>query len=443
MRKLKKLATIFDDVNVNITIPLSNEEIEKRHTEYINNSYEEFKKLYRHHLYTPVEINFFGKTHNLQLNNCYNPFCKWYGLPQQKYESIKSKPSRYKIGGSNKADDEKFICNIITDNSIIGEPIKHSNESISNWSLAEEIKRLVAINSTIPMEEDYTFHKEGCKNSDSNPFDDDKLFYKRGKSSSNSQKYQCKECKKITNVLPTQNESFTYHQGRSEILIQFAKDIVSRTPVKRTCEKLNIASGTYYSKLEWLYKKCLEFLEAHESKPLFNMNFNEIWLNTDMFIYNLNNIKQKGKGGKKAPRNNEKKLQTCIISSGDLKSSYIFRSDVAYDFSVKLEDIENDTKIYHCDHNYKFLRKNERLKYPYCPQLPTMLDFQTEAEYIQEFLEFNKRKNYVDGCHVKAQYTSAAHYWLIKQMINSSKWYFVSDDDTTLQSCIFRVFQIL
>lgn len=73
------------------------------------------------------------------------------------------------------------------------------------------------------------------------PFTDSKDFYKRGKSTSNSQKYQCKKCKKITNVLPPQEKSFNYHQQRNELLLDILKDILSRTPVKRTCEKLTIS----------------------------------------------------------------------------------------------------------------------------------------------------------------------------------------------------------
>lgn len=42
--------------------------------------------------------------------------------------------------------------------------------------------------------------------------------------------------------------------------------------------------------------------------------------------------------------------------------------------------------------------------------------------------------------HVKANYTALAHYLLIKQTLNAKEWFFVSDDDSTLQSAIFRTF---
>jgi hypothetical protein len=159
-----------------------------------------------------------------------------------------------------------------------------------------------------------------------------------------------------------------------------------------------------------------------------------------MMIYNLNNIRLKGKAGNKNIGAKDKKLQTYIVSSADLLSGYVFRADVAYDYDVTLENIEKDTSEYHYDHSYPFLRKNDRLKYSYCPQPPTKLDNQTNEEYRNELSAFNTRKNFVEGCHVKPQYTATAHYFMINRDINANNWYFVSDDDAIIQSCIFKVF---
>ena len=41
----------------------------------------------------------------------------------------------------------------------------------------------------------------------------------------------------------------------------------------------------------------------------------------------------------------------------------------------------------------------------------------------------------LDGCHVKPQYTAMAHYILLSWQLNVKQWYFVSDDDNTLQNC--------
>ena len=47
---------------------------------------------------------------------------------------------------------------------------------LSNWSVVEEIKRLIEINSIQDVEPDYQFHKEGCSEEESTPFNEPKQF---------------------------------------------------------------------------------------------------------------------------------------------------------------------------------------------------------------------------------------------------------------------------
>lgn len=445
-KTMKKLAT-SDDVDIVITPPFTLDIMNIRDNDYFKDTDTQFCKKYRKYLYEPVYINIKGERNEIQFNKCSNPFCGRYGQSQKKYLNLPRKPSRYKIVSSSNKIGEYFqttqnlSCNIIENEPDVDRVIEHRTQCISNWSVAEEIKRLITINSVTPIEPEYVFHKEECSCKDITPFDTPKGFYNRGKSSSNSPKYQCKECKKITNVRPRQNESYNYHQKRNDLLFDFTKDILGRSPVKRTCEKLGIAAGTYYNKLEWVYRKCLEFLERHETEKLNTFEFDELYLNTDMFNYNLNNIKLKGRGGKKSVGRLDKKLATSVIASCDLKSGYVFRTDVAYDFTITMEQIEEDTIKYHCDHSYNFIRKNGRLKYPFAPQHPTPKDSQTKDEYLKELEEFEIRKNYIEGVHVKTPYTAIAHYFLINKMLNIQKnIYFISDNDATLQFAVHKVF---
>ena len=373
------------------------------------------------------------------MNYCNNPFCKWIGLPQERFESIKGKPSRYKMVGVRSSTSRGIVCNDDVIKATQGISMNCTTETVSNWSVAEEIKRLININSVVDKEKQYNFHKDGCSDDDKNPFDNRKSFYSRGKSTGNSQKYQCKICKKITNVLPTIRENFSYNQNKNDILPLFTELLVSRTPVKRACEILKISPKTYYHKLEWLYRRCLEFLERHEVTAFKSIEFDKMWLNTDKMIYFLNNVRRKGKGGVRYDIENTK-FQTYLVASSDLYSRYVFRADIAYDFNITQEQIEADTIKYHDDHLYNFARKNERLKVPYAPQPPTPNDNETKSEYEVKLSEFDSRKDYIEGMHTKSKYTSIAHYWLIKKMLNCNKWNFVSDEDTSIIDSIMRVF---
>lgn len=435
MSQLKKLSTPETlGIQTHGAFP---EELHKiRDKEYTELSNVEFEKKYRHLLFIPSSLSLNGHQYSIQLNYCANPFCKWYGQSQLRYEAIKNKPSRYKLV----TQGERIQCNSIGNDNFYGIVLENTTDTISNWSVAEEINRLITINSVSTRVKEYTFHKDGCSMASETLFLNRKAFYTRGKSAGNAKRYQCKQCGKLTNVLPHQEENFGYRQKRNDILVQLTKDLLSRTPVKRTCEKLEIGASTYYHKLEWIYGKCLEFLERHETTPLKNATFKELWLNTDEFIYFLNNIRQKGMRKASGDESLDKRFPTRMIASADLKTGYVFRSDFAYDFNMTLDDVEEDTEKYHCDHTYSFLRKNERLRYPYCPQPPTPLDRQSELEYKAELHEFELRKNYVEGSHTRVTYTAIAHYWLLKQMLNVKEWFFVSDDDATLESAVFRVF---
>jgi len=434
---LRKKISHSDDLNISCSGAFSESDHVLRHKEYPLLPDVEFQKKYHHLVYTPAQIVIDGVTHKLQFNFCNNIFCKWFGQPQLRYENIKSKPSRYTLQHAG----ERIRCNCIPNDLSYGVVLENESETLSNWSAAEEIKRLIAINSTTPITKDYVFHRDGCTSNSETPFNNKKAFYTRGESTSGSAKYQCKECKKLTNVLPTQRESFNYHQQRNDILIRFADLVVQHSPVKRTCDYLKIGSQTYYDKLEWLYGKCLEFLERHEVKPLKEHHFKELWLNTDALVYHLKNIRQKGAAKHPGEYLKDKKLPTYIIASGDIKSGYVFRSDIAYDYSITLDDVERDTQLYHCDHTYSFLRRNERLRYSYLPKPPTGLDKQTQSEYQAELHAFNLRKKYVEGVHVKTTYTAIAQYWLLRETLDVKEWFFISDDDQTLQSAIFRVFK--
>jgi len=47
----------------------------------------------------------------------------------------------------------------------------------------------------------------------------------------------------------------------------------------------------------------------------------------------------------------------------------------------------------------------------------------------------------VDGLHVNTTYTAIAHFWLLKNLLNVKEWNFVTDNDPSLTTAIYRVFR--
>ncbi|MBT2724766.1 insertion element protein [Bacillus sp. ISL-46] len=433
MTKIKRLATTTDLI-CRIDPNITSKELKQREEDYDTLSDKKMKTTYINYTFRPVHLYWKGKTYEIQLNYCSDPFCKNFNQLQINYSVGKAK--RYKFTGK---DDSRAI-NCVPDTTDNGIPTLGSyTKTFSNWSLATEIERLIQINSIVPLEPDYEFHKDGCLNNDTF-FDNPKAFYKRGKASSNAQVVQCKSCGKYTNLLPNKSQSTTYAQKRNDILPSFAEHLINRVPVSSTCKILGIGRSTYYSKLEWLYRCCLEFLETHETKQFAKMTFPRIWLNTDMMMYYLNNVRKKGEPRTKGTVS-EKQLPTQIVVSTDSQSRYVFRADVAYDWDIDFKQLEQDTETYKDDHLPVELRKNAKYtKYSYYPMEPTPNDTQSQNEYYLEMKELQLRGKYVDGLHVNHTYTVIAQMFLIKDMVKTDKWRVVSDDDMVLKSAIKKAF---
>lgn len=441
MAKIKRLIDDSDAV-VEVIRPVSNEELQDRIHHYPLLNPQKFSKRYMHHLYLPVNFLWNGKGYGIQYNFCINPYCKWFGLPQKRFENTKYKPSRYKLSGTNDETGVDIICNPDPENTK-GISLGCKCRTVSNWAVSEEIARLINLEYLLDVEPDYVFHKEGCVNSNSTPFDNPNHFKKKGVNKANSQRYQCKECSKFTSVMPTREKSTTYHQKRNDVLVILAKSIVNKVAVKRTIEILDIGVKTYYEKLELIYKRCLEFLERYEKKPLETIVFDECWLNTDKMTYHLSNVRKKGYGRKSIlERTEESKFPTNIVITSEMKSRYVFRADIAYDWNFTIDDLALDTLLYKDDHLHEFSKKNSRFRTGFTsfPMPPHENDTQSRNDYERDALKFEIRSKYVDGIHVNATYTTIAHYWLIKHFIKSKEWRIVTDEDNSILAAAQRVF---
>ncbi|RBP04243.1 insertion element protein [Rossellomorea aquimaris] len=430
-----------DDVVLEVTPPVSQNELENRNKDYDVLTPRQFGTKYRGLSFMPIEFNLFQRSYLLQLNVCVNPYCKWQGLQQEKFHNLKGKPSRYKLT-SPSPEQKQIQCNPDPIQTNPGVTLGCKTVALSNWSITEEIERLVRINSVKDDIPEYTFHKEGCTKQDCTPFNSPSLFYKQGKSeSTGAQQWQCKTCRKKTTLQPTNAQSLTYKQKRSEINLLLTKLLLNKNPVNRTCEILGISKGTYYDKIRFIYRRCLEFLERHETQPLQNKEFKEMWINTDKLTYHLNNVRKKGMSKSKYRDLEDSVFPTHVVVSADVFSRYVFRSDVSYDWDISLDEINEDTIRYKDDHLGIYARKNARFsKNSFYPQPPSANDTQTKSEYKNELARIKNRTRYTDGLHVNSTYTTVAHHWMIKNLVHASEWRFVTDEDSSLITAIFRVF---
>ncbi len=440
MKSRKTLDNIMY-TDIVVTPLFDDNEIQKRHNDYINLSNKAFDEEYRERAFTPVIINYGNKEEFIQYNFCSDPFCPNYAEPLEiliprGFRSIKN----YMFKESK--ETPMIRCNIMKHLGANTHVDNNYSTLMSNWSIAEEIKRLEVLNRVVDEQVDYIFHETNCTET-LTPFDKNSTFVKYGKTSAGSTRYKCKSCGKVTAIKPSERERQTYHQQRSDVTLSIFEDIISRVPVRKICEKNKISPSTFYAKVNTIYMKCLAFLERHESK-LTQVQFNDLYITSDSFMYSLNNIRKKGKGGTKQTKQekaNANEAITYMIASGDVNSAYVFRADVCYDTFISLTDIQTDTEMYHCDHTFPYLRKNDRIRnFSYMPQSPTLLDSESQYDYLDKCSLFEARDNFVEGLHTQQNYTNIAHMHLIKKILNAKRYVFVTDDDGAIKQAIFKVY---
>lgn len=432
----------MNDSKIIIEPLFTDAEITTRHDDYLALSDKAFDEQYRERAFVPISINYGTHKEEIQYNFCTDTFCPNY---HQSLEIITPRASRSVknyVFVNPKNEASIIMCNVM---KYVGSAHRENNNTStlhSNWSIAEEIKRLTVLNEVVPEIIEYKFHNTTCSLT-TTPFDKSNTFIMFGKTSAGSTRYKCKECSKTTSVKPSVKESHSYGQKRNDVVLSIFDDIIRRTPIRQICDKNDITPTTFYNKIEFIYQKCLEFLERHESK-LSSIEFNDLYLTSDGFMYSLNNTRRKGKGGSKQSgheKANANEAITNMIATGDVLSHYVFRADISYDSSIRLEDIESDTQLLHCDHTYSYLRKNERIqKYSYKPQPPSPNDSETQTDYLDKLGLFEARDNFVEGLHVQRPYTVTAHHHLIKKLLNFKRLIIVSDDDNVIRQSIFKVY---
>lgn len=471
--KRKRLAQPADRV-VSVKYPISNGERKARQRDYKVLSPKRFADKYRPlMLFKPVKIRYRGKDYFIQVNFCTEVFCRWFGMPQEVIAGPTRRGRytyRYHLSGTEReifykedygdpdvdqrhrklkdtSGSKLLVCH---DEKVRtpGPPVltKFNTRPYSNWALAEEIQRLATHDCVIPEEQEYRFHDDGCVHQGLTPFARPDLFLKRGKSRLGLQRWQCRGCQKVTNELPDQTEqSYNYNQKRNDILPLLADLVVNRVPVARACEILGISPSTYYLKLRWLHRRCLEFLERHEAKGLASLHLDELWLDVDELQYNLNNLRRKGKGGFDYDDTEIQQFETHIVACADMSTRYVFRADVAYDSDVDLNDIKWMTKDCGDDHLDIFCRRFGRFRrrFSYYPRHPSLCkaDNEPEVEFETKLQQFERRTRYVPGVHVNYAYTIMAGLWLLQRAFGDVKnWRFITDDDAATQSAVKRVF---
>jgi hypothetical protein len=323
----------------------------------------DFNALSREYLFTPIELTYEGQKHLIQANFCADPFCKWYGLGKTNLQQEHVTKMKNNIKLSGDFNNKYTNCNNDPEDFDRGVVTSSTTTTLSNYSLALEIKRLLDIRTLISVNNDDNaiFHKPDCRYKFINPFANRKFFERKAiNQRSKSIKWMCKECGKTKYVKPELEENFTIGLQNSEKIIPLFRLLMNGNSIRAACNILEISADTIYSYIELIYTRCLMFLEKHETNILSDMNLGDVYLSTDQLIFNNNNFCDKYKGFDTEVKERTH-IQTRIISTVENRSYYVFATDIAYDFNTSATDVFNDYKKYNEELLTYYVQKNERL----------------------------------------------------------------------------------
>lgn len=486
----RKRLAIQGDLLVAVHDPLTPQEVRDRRTDRLHGVSRQKFGMDHRITFRPVRITYHGQDFDIQMNKCNNPFCRWFGLSQgenpkplgtigpnrryrlngSEYEAtVAEDPNEYDAdtddtmeiqavphGAANRAKRRKtetkvYVClkeNIPSGNGIVF--VDESFTPVSNVSVADEIARLVTHQSVVDDDRHYEFHREVnerlCPSRWLSPFNAPDAFIRRGKGKAKSTRWQCRDCGKVTNIVPSTRDNLTYGQQRSDVMGRFARLVLSRTPISQVCDALSMGRGTYYDKLELLYQRCLEFQERYEAATLVAKQFDTLWLASDQMVYSLNNIRQRNQSTGRYRNVEPRVTATNVIVTADMASDYVFRSDLCYDWDVTLDDVKQSTFFYQDDYmslfdgRYGRLRRMSRYPQPLNADEMRAMTPEEQKHYAELQRDFARRYRYTPGMHINPSYTFLAHLWLLKHSLNVRDWRFVTDQDSSLISGITRVF---
>ena len=167
------------------------------------------------------------------------------------------------------------------------------------------------------------------------------------------------------------------------------------------------------------------------------MEFESIWLETDAFKYFVNNLRKKGNGSSPLEKE-ELNIPVSIVATVEKSSRYVLRSDIAYDWNIKVHELSeylNNT----AEHSlYPFARRIDRYGFVKHRDQATWEDSPFGKTTFDNIIRV--REQYIDGLQIKFTYTALAQFWHIRNALKYKKLRIVSDKDNALISAIMRAF---
>jgi transposase-like protein len=260
-----------------------------------------------------------GSKLELQVNFCKNPACPNYGIPVAGFKRVRASIAPSGLGAG---------YTLMSGGSGAGLTCKGCGEFPplkSNNGIAQELARISEQFDAKPAPSCTT---AGCKNA---LLPVSKGRYKKaGKTSQGSQRYQCLECRKTLSI-PSR---VTMRQRLPRLNTQVLSLLLSKTPLSRICDALDISPATLYDKLDFIYEQCRAFSVKKERRLPEIAKGRKWYLSVDRQDYIVNWSR----------RRDRRNVQLRAIGSADLHSQYVLGMHLNFDRGLDREGVEKDAR---------------------------------------------------------------------------------------------------
>ena len=253
----------------------------------------------------------------LNVNFCKNTLCDNFGIPEVPTPEVTSDtPPQNSSGRYVLADKSAKITRL---------RCKACNKTFTtknNEAIQQEYKR---ISGYLHKLEESSCPNPWCANSKIGISAGTSHYYSHSKTTGKSRRYKCRSCGKVFSV-----KRATHRQKESHKNPAVFRDLVTLGSINAICEKHDIWASSLYYKIDFFYKRCLEFMGTRERRLLKGFPLKRIELSIDQQQYRVN----------WSNRKDRRNTMLQAIGAADNISGYLFPMALNFDPRYDIETVE-------------------------------------------------------------------------------------------------------
>jgi transposase-like protein len=251
----------------------------------------------------------------LQINFCRNIYCDNYGKPVDPtpipHGRGHTSSDNYRVGGKAVTGESTFSCRLCST----------TGSTKSNLAIRQEYHRLQAyLKPAGPV----VCTNPDCPNGKpSDGASERNRFRPYGHTKAGSPRYRCLSCGKTfsTPARPSLRQQLVH---KNRLIFRL---LINKVPLSRICEIADVSPKTLYTKIDFIHRRCLEFLGSRERR-LYGEKFESLYIAMDQQAIMVNWDSMKAR----------KNIVLSLLAAAENETGYVFCASVNFDSSLDFHE---------------------------------------------------------------------------------------------------------